>query len=111
MGERCTFKVFTRMVGGYSAKGTIYGSNLGIFEDFCSELESGDVEEAHLALYLFNNSYLYQRLLGVASRGARVVVTTIPLAGYDDRKIGFAAQVYSRALSDGAIELRLFPHM
>jgi hypothetical protein len=111
LGEGCTFKVFTRMAGGYSPRGTSLGSNPGIFEDFVSELEAGEPEEVHLALYLFNNPHLYRRLLGIASRGAKVTVTTIPLRGYDKRKIGLARQVYAQVLSDGVLDLRVFPHM
>jgi len=43
-----------------------------------SELEAGEPEEVHLALYLLNNPHLYRQLLGIASRGAKVVVITIP---------------------------------
>jgi len=78
-----------------------------------SELEErvDDIKEVHLALYLFNNLHLYHALLRIASSGARVVVTSLPLTGYDRRKIHDAEDVYNRVIEDGNIMLRVFPHM
>lgn len=106
-------KLYNRVPRSYSSGGTAYGSNAEIHSDIVSELEAAaqDIKEVHLALYLFNNAHLYNKLLNVANSGARVIVTSLPLTGYDQRKIGGAKQVYRRVLEDGKVDLRIFPHM
>jgi len=116
MSEKYTVgrvRVYSRVPASYSSRGTVYGSNAEIYQDTVSELEAraSDIKELHLALYLFNNAYLYRKLLEIANGGATVVVTSIPLTGYDPRKTGGAKEVYSQALKDGKIDLRIFPHM
>jgi len=69
------------------------------------------MEEIHLALYLFNNIHLYRELLRLAERGIRVFVTSIPLTGYDRRKIEDATQIYGRICEEDGINLMVFPHM
>lgn len=105
--------MYNRLQSRYSSKDTIYGSNAEIYNDISSELEerTGEIEEVHLALYLFNNIRLYRKLLEIANKGARVIVTSIPLTGYDRRKIREAEHVYLQALEDDKIELKIFPHM
>jgi len=106
-------KVYNRVPVSYSSRGTFYGSNAEICQDIVSELEArtSDIKELHLALYLFNNAYLYRKLLEIANGGAMVVVTSLPLTGYDQRKIDRAKEVYNQVLKDGKIDLRIFPHM
>jgi hypothetical protein len=113
MNKHERLKIYNRVPRTYSSKGTTLGSNSEIYDDIVSELEerAGDAEEVHLALYLFNNMELYRRLLNCANRGARVIVISIPLAGYDRRKIVEAKQVYAQILQDKKVELRIFPHM
>jgi len=97
----------------YSSQGTVYGSNSKIYLDIVNELtyRENEVEQIQLALYLFNNRQLYSKLLGLAKKGARIKVTSLPLTGYDRRKLGSAKSVYYKALKDGTITLQIFPHM
>lgn len=106
-------RMYNRIQSRYGSKGTIYGSNSEIYNDIASELEDGigEIEEVHLALYLFNNILLYEKLVKVADQGARVIVTSLPLTGYDQRKIREAEHVYLQVSEDGKIELKIFPHM
>ena len=106
-------KIYDRIQRSYSSKGTIYGSNAEIYNDIVSELDErgGEIEEVHLALYLFNNIHLYRKLFEIADRGARVIVTSLPLTGYDRRKIRGAESVYLQALEDEKIGLKIFPHL
>jgi len=106
-------RVYNRIPSEYSSKGTVYGSNSSIYWDIVKELKrkKEKVEEVHLALYLFNNVYLYHELLGMAKKGVKVTVISLPLTGYDRRKIKEAKHVYAKALEDNVIKLLVFPHM
>jgi len=81
--------------------------------DIVSDLtdKADTIGEVHLALYLFNNNNLYDVLLKIADSGAKVIVTSIPLVGYNKKKIAEAEKVYKRAMDDKKIELRILPHM
>lgn len=106
-------KIFNRVPSEYSSQGSLYGSNSLIYQDVINELRSRekDIEEVHLALYLFNNVHLYKELLKLADNGAKVVVTSLPLTGYDKRKIKDAECVYGSILKEGKLKLLIFPHM
>jgi len=107
-------RVYNRIPRGYSSKGTPYGSNSAIYWDIIQELKrkkEEEIEEIRLALYLFNNIHLYRELLRMAKKGVKVTVISLPLTGYDRRKISEAEYVYEKVLGDDAIELLVFPHM
>lgn len=106
-------KIYNRTPREYSSQGTLFGSNSEIYFDIIHELkqQTNDVEEIHLALYLFNNRHLYDELLELANKGVKIVITSIPLTGYDRRKIKDAVYVYNKVIKDGMIDLRIFPHM
>lgn len=106
-------KVSNSVPSKYSSQGTPFGSNSGIYTDIINELKQGenDIEEVHLTLYLFNNRHLYDELLELAKKGVRIIVTSLPLTGYDRRKIKDAKDVYSRIIKDDLIDLLIFPHM
>lgn len=106
-------KIYNSIPEEYSSQGTCYGSNRKIYLDFVNELRQREnaIKNVHLALYLFNNAYLYQELLNLAKKGVEIVVTSLPLAGYDKRKITDAKRVYEEVINDGEIGLLIFPHM
>jgi hypothetical protein len=106
-------RIYGRVPKDYSTQGTPYGSNLEIYRDIINELSEKEdsVEELHLALYLFNNMHLLKKLIELASKGVKVIVTSLPLAGYDKRKVNSAQQVYADALLSGSLDLLIFPHM
>jgi len=107
-------RVYNRIPRGYSSKGTSYGSNSAIYWDIIQELKrkkEEEIEEIRLALYLFNNIHLYRELLEMAKKGVKVTVTSLPLTGYDWRKISEAKYVYGKVLDDDVMELLVFPHM
>lgn len=97
-----------------SSTGSDVGSNPRIYLHIERELlsSSKDVEEVHFALYLFNNRRLYGVLKRLAA-SCRVTVTSLPLTGYDRRKIEDAQYIYvdiaRRKL--GNFSLLIFPHM
>lgn len=105
--------LYNNIPDSYSSKGRAYGSNDYIYRALVNELKQneGEIEEIHLALYLFNNMHLYNELLRLAKKKIEIVVTSIPLAGYDKRKIKDAQNVYESILRDQAVNLRMFPHM
>ena len=106
-------RVYNRIPRGYSSKGTPYGSNSAIYWDIVQELKrkKEEIEKIRLALYLFNNIHLYRELLGLAKEGVNVTVTSLPLTGYDRRKIEEAQYVYRKVLDEEVIKLLVFPHM
>lgn len=106
-------RVYNRIPLSYSSQGTPHGSNAELYQDIVSELKAKlhDIKEVHLTMDLFNNIHLYRELLNIAEKGARVVVTSLPLTGYSERIINEVRQVYNRVLEDEKIELRIFPHM
>jgi len=105
-------RVYSEVPRVFSGSGTPLGSNERIYHDFVNELKENEdgIKEVHLVLYLFNNIILYSELLRLAKKGIKVIVTTIPLTGYQERKQKEAQIVYSKALNDSAIDLRIFPH-
>ncbi len=106
-------RVSNHAPSSYSPRGTPQGSNAKVYMEVVNELKTRkeDVNEVHLALYLFNNMDLCRTLCEVAKSGADVTVTSIPLTGYDHRKIKFATEVYKRVLTDGKVKLLVYPHM
>jgi len=106
-------RVYNRIPSDYSSRGTDFGSNSGIYLDIINEIKSreSEIQEIHLALYLFNNVHLYNELLRLAKKGVRVTVISLPLTGYDRRKIKAAKLIYGKAINEKAIDLRIFPHM
>lgn len=105
-------RVYGRAPSDYSAQGTDYGSNLKIYHDILNEIkqEEEKIKEVHLALYLFNNLHLLNELIKLKNKGVEVVIISLPLTGYDRRKIKAAREVYDAVLKSG-LELLLFPHM
>jgi len=106
-------RLYSSFPSEYSSRGTAYGSNSKIYQDIIGELKQREnkIKEIHLTLYLFNNAHLYNELLKLAEKGIGIVVTSLPLAGYDDRKIKEAENVYEKVIKDHAIDLLIFPHM
>ncbi|MGB9615644.1 MAG: hypothetical protein ACPL3B_09085, partial [Fervidobacterium sp.] len=106
------FKIYGRIPDGYSSQGTAYGSNSRIYQDIVDELKQKEesIEEVHLALYLFNNMHLLDELTKLKNRGIKIVVISLPLTGYDKRKIEAAWDVYS-AVFRSELELLVYPHM
>jgi len=107
-------RLYTSIPRRASSEGSPYGSNEEIYLKIKDELRrrSNDIEEVHLALYLFNNVDLFNTLRDVAKK-ARVRVTSIPLAGYDERKVAGAEQVYKSMLQakDSNFDLLIYPHI
>jgi len=107
-------RLYTSIPRSASPEGSQYGSNEEIYLKIKDELKKGanDIEEVHLALYLFNNVDLFNTLRDIAKK-ARVRVTTIPLAGYDKRKVAGAEQVYKGVLQakDSNFDLLIYPHV
>jgi len=96
-----------------SSEGSSVGSNPKIYNRIKNEILSNvqNIEEAHFALYLFNNIDLLGVLKQVARAGS-VTVTSLPLSGYDERKIGRAQKIYDEL--KGGLEnfkLLIYPHM
>lgn len=107
------------------------GSNLRLVDGITSYLRCNRerIASVHAALYLYSTPALAGALGEASANGAHVVVTTIPLEGYDASavevtslsagtrfpasKLGIADRVYSWTVSTdgGGIELRLFPHV
>jgi|GEM_PF-1681432 len=101
------------------SEGTIYGSNQEVYLKIEKELKDRiqDIEEVHLALYLFNNTRLYQVLRDLA-KTASVIVTSTPLSAYDERKIATAKKIYEDlakryepAEAGRNPDLLIYPHM
>jgi hypothetical protein len=107
------FRIYNRVPDEYGAHGTIYGSNALIYQDIINELKGREdhIDEVHLALYLFNNVHLYKELFRLAVKGAKIVIVSLPLTGYDKRKIKDAERVYESVLKDDSLSLLIFPHM
>jgi hypothetical protein len=92
-----TTRIYAAVPERASPTGSDVGSNPEVYYGIEKELKAGesDIREIHLALYLFNNPRLYQTLKSLArSRQIDVVVTSTPLAAYDERKIENARQIY-----------------
>jgi hypothetical protein len=111
--KKWRIQIYCRAQSSYDFGGTLYWSNDQIYKDIISELtdRTDNISEVHLALYLFNNNLLYDNLLNIANGGTKVIVTSLPLMGYNKKKIGEAEKVYKRVIEDKKIELRIFPHM
>jgi hypothetical protein len=106
-------RIYGEIPDEYSPQGSDYGSNLKIYHDIINELKEKEelIEELHLALYLFNNLHLLNELIRLASKSVKVVVTSLPLTGYDKRKINAARQVYTAVPINTSFDLLIFPHM
>lgn len=109
------------------------GSSPKLLSDLLGWLssKSDELSELHLALYLFNNEYFFEKLKEISTKGTKVVIYSIPLEGYDsdrpasirDRSTGavvqsgtkydFATELYKTisCLSSSNISLRIVPHM
>jgi len=107
-------RLYTSIPPSADPKGSEYGSNPEIYRAIEKELQArvNDIEEIHLALYLFNNGHLFRALKNIAGK-ARVVVTSLPLAGYDKRKVASAEQIYTEILKLNNInfDLMIYPYM
>lgn len=89
--------------------------------DLFSELEGAT--EIHIAAYLFNNPIYFDFLSGLARKGCKVRVTSLPILGYSDKptriegyadKISarqMAKQIYDKVSDIANIELEIFPHL
>ncbi len=78
-----------------------YGCSPTIVKNFCSWLDSisENIESIDIALYLFNNQFLYSTLKNISSRGGQVNIISIPLEGYDnDRPIKIISADTSKSL-------------
>jgi phosphatidylserine/phosphatidylglycerophosphate/cardiolipin synthase-like enzyme len=119
MSRDLAVRVYPRIPSKASSKGSIYGSNQEVYLEIEKELKDRiqEIEEVHLALYLFNNQHLYQVLRDLA-KTAHVIVTSTPLSAYDERKIGNAkiiyedlAKRYESTEASHNPELLIYPHM
>ena len=108
------------------------GNSPVLLEDLCSWLRKKKTEilSVDIALYLFNNEYLFTALKELADSGCQVNVYSIPLEGYDMAphmvtdhknnkpigeysKYGLAKELYDKisALSHPNFTLSIMPHM
>lgn len=92
---------------------------------------NGKAKELHIALYLFNNEYLWKAIKQLADSGCKVYIYSIPLEGYDnDRtapvfhhetqtslgkrtKLYFAEKLYDeiKHCQQSNIQFYIMPHM
>lgn len=107
------FRPYNRVIQDYKSVGTNVGSNKEIYQDIIKEIDanSSKIKEIYLALYLFNNQYLYNKLLDLAKKGIKIIVFTIPLSGYDRRKIAYAKKIYFDAIDKNNFKIKIYPHM
>ncbi len=89
--------------------------------DLFSELEGA--KEIHIAAYLFNNPSYYEFLSGLARKGCKIRITSLPILGYKDKPTrveGYAdkvsarhvaKQIYDRINDNPNFELEIFPHL
>jgi len=97
------------------------GSCPELLYDLFSELEGA--EEIHIAAYLFNNPIYYDFLSGLARKGCKIKITSLPLRGYTDKdtwvegyteKISaqqVAKRIYNKVNSTRNMEIEIFPHL
>lgn len=107
-------RVYSEIPPSTSSTGSDVGSNPKIYEHIKQELlaNSENIAEVHLALYLFNNKDLYTVLKRLAER-SNVTVISLPLAGYDSRKVMTARAIYADIAKGGTenFNLLIYPHM
>lgn len=104
-----------------------------LLQHFCKWLSSQrkNISVLEIALYLFNNEYLYSTLKDLADSGCRIHIYSIPLEGYDDdkplnianhknglslgryTKFYFANQIYTdiQKSNNPNLHLHIVPHM
>jgi hypothetical protein len=114
-------RVYTAIPEKAGFTGSDVGSNPEVYYGIEQELKAreSDIREIHLALYLFNNLRLYQLIKGLArSRQIDVVITSTPLAAYDERKIENARRIYydvaefcKTPSTRGNFIFLIYPHM
>ena len=97
------------------------GSCPELMYDLFSELEGA--KEIHIAAYLFNNPSYYDFLSGLARKGCKIRVTSLPIRGYSDKPTwveGYtdkvsarhvAKQIYKKVNNTPNFELEIFPHL
>lgn len=109
-------KIYNEIPPSASSGGSDVGSNPMIYSHIEKELLSNpkNIEEVHFALYLFNNRKLYAVLKRLAAN-CKVTVTSLPLTGYDSRKIKDAQHIYTDIIGSKPknlnFSLLIFPHM
>ena len=96
------------------------GSCPELLYDLFSELEGAS--EIHIAAYLFNNPTYFNFLSGLAKKGCKVFITSLPIRGYSDKELkveGYEKKVSGRSLAEEVynainetenMELFIFPH-
>ena len=70
------------------------GSCPPLLYDLFSELEGAT--ELHIAAYLFNNPIYYDFLSGLAQKGCKIKITSLPILGYSDKPTrveGYAGKI------------------
>lgn len=104
-----------------------------LLQQFCKWLSSQreNISILEIALYLFNNEYLYSTLKDLANVGCQIHIYSIPLEGYDDdkpiniknhknglslgryTKLYFAKQIYAdiQKTNNPNLHLHIVPHM
>jgi phosphatidylserine/phosphatidylglycerophosphate/cardiolipin synthase-like enzyme len=82
------FRVFFDGPGNYTGKNKYYscGSSPGLLAALLQYLDDNkeSLAEINIALYLFNNSFINDKLIVLAAGGVQVNVYTIPIEGYDE---------------------------
>ncbi len=81
------FRVFFDGPGNYTGKNKYYscGSSPGLLAALLQYLDENNesLAEINIALYLFNNSFINEKLIELAAKGVLINVYTIPIEGYD----------------------------
>lgn len=102
----------------------IWGSSPSLLQNLKEEIKGA--QEIKLSMFLYNNPELHCFLEGLSSTGVRISVYSLPLAGYDKRKVKmyrnnyetsfesskyeYAEVIYNRIRQREDIELKIFPH-
>ncbi|MDD4980783.1 MAG: hypothetical protein PHC54_05930 [Candidatus Omnitrophica bacterium] len=80
-------------------------------------------KEIHIAAYLFNNPAYFSFLEQLASLGCKIKITSLPLSGYNNKKVSvngrrgkvsprhIAKQIYNKISSTRNMSLYIFPHL
>lgn len=102
----------------------IWGSSPSLLQNLKEEIKGA--QEIKLSMFLYNNPELHRFLEGLSSTGVRISIYSLPLAGYDKRKVKvyrnnyetsfesskyqYAEVIYNRIRQQENIELKIFPH-
>lgn len=97
------------------------GSCPQLMADLFAELKGA--REIHIAAYLFNNPAYCSFLEQLASSGCKIKITSLPLSGYNNKKVSvigrrgkvsprrIAKEIYKRVNLTRNMSLYIFPHL